>query len=609
MEPAGILEARSGSPTQPRTASCAKIEGGQLLIDSAGKPIPDFLLCANQAIGSGCLAEASELLCESNLNRLRVLLSDDPSRTDLTYMLVKLLLALGRAGQAESWCQRIIERESTELAWFHMAHIYRSIPDSLPKALYWAKRAFEANPDCAPYIDVYARCLVADGQVRETVALLAHLSAQGLVEVSVLQEILAMLLYCAQTTRTDLMRGYSLLGQSLTRGITPRAQHVNDPDPCRMIRIGFISPDFRRNAAAIPFEVFLDGVNHEDLEIYAYGNVSSPDFVTERIQAKVDHYIDIEGVSSGKVADLIEGHRVDILVALAGYVDNHCLAVMAHKPAPVQVDFGWVATTGLPAIDYRITDALLDPPESQPYHSEKLVYLPSGSSVFVPPQATSLVSPLPAQQNGYITFGSFNRRIKITDKMLEIWAVILRQTPGSRFVMKFLGGDSGRLQAEFQGRFQDLGVSTDRIDVYGSSSYPDYLHIISQVDIALDTYPYNGAITTFECLWMGIPTVTLTGDVFASRMGLNILKRVGLELFSASTPEEYLAKTCSFADQLESLVQIRRSLRSRMLNSPLCDPPRLACEMEVAFRQMWQRWCAGSQLNSAPVSDSIGLAP
>ena len=594
---------------QPRTASCAKFEGGQLLVDSAGKPIPGFLLRANQAIGSGRPSEAGELLCESNLNRVRVLLSDDPSRTDLAYMIVKLLLALGRAAQAESWCQRIIEQESTEVAWFYMAHIYGSMPDSTQEALYWAKRAFEAKLDSEPHIDVYARCLVGCGRVKETVDLLEFVSGHGWAGVPVLRRILATLLYCPQTTRSDLMRGYSLLAQSLAKGIRPRTRHVNHPDPCRRIRIGFISPDFRRNAAAIPFEVFLDGVNHEDLEIYAYGNVPSPDYVTERIQAKVDHYIDIKGISSGKVADLIEGHGVDILVALAGYVDDHRLEVMAYKPAPVQVDFGWVATTGLPVIDYRITDALLDPPDSQQYHSEELVYLHGGSSVFVPLQATSLVSPLPAQQDGYITFGSFNRRVKVTDKILEIWAAILRQTPGSRFVMKFLDGDTRGLQAEFQGRFQGLGVSTDRIDVYGSSSYHDYLDIISQVDIALDTYPYNGAITTFECLWMGVPVVTLTGDVFASRMGLNILKGAGLELFSASTPEEYLAKACSFADQLESLGQIRRSLRSRMLSSPLCEPPRLAREMEVAFRQMWQHWCAGSQLNSSPVSDSVGLAP
>ena len=372
---------------KPGPASCAKIEGGQLSIDSAGKPIPDFLLCANQAISSGCPSEAGELLCDDNLARLRMILEVDPARVDLMYMLVKLLLALGSVAQAESWCQRIIEQESTDVAWFHMAHIYRSMPGSLPQALYWAKRAYEAKPDCESYVDVYARCMVAHGQVREAIALLACLSTHGSAGVSVLQEILATLLFCPHTTRSDLMRGYCLLGQALARGIVPRRMHANDPDPCRRIRIGFISPDFRRNAAAIPFEVFLDGVNHENLEIYAYGNVASPDFVTERIQGKADHYSNIAGISSGKVADLIEGHGVDILVALAGYVHNHCLEVLAYKPAPVQVDFGWVTTTGLPAIDYRMTDALLDPPETQACHSEKLAFLPGGYVAFIPPRS------------------------------------------------------------------------------------------------------------------------------------------------------------------------------------------------------------------------------
>jgi predicted O-linked N-acetylglucosamine transferase (SPINDLY family) len=594
---------------KPGPASCAKIEGGQLSIDSAGKPVPDFLLSANQAIGSGCRSKAGDLLCADNLRRLRIMLKEDPSRIDLIYMLVKLLLALDRAVQAEPWCQHIIEQASTDVAWFYMALVYRGIPNSTQKALKWARQAFEAKPDCEPYADVYARCLAECGQVKGTTDLLDYLDTHGLADVPAIQRILATLLYCAQTTRSDLMRGYRLLGQALSRGIAPRTRHGNDPDPCRRIRIGFISPDFRRNAAAIPFEVFMDGVNHENLEIYAYGNVASPDFVTERIQAKVDHYVDIAATSSGKVADLIERHRVDILVAWGGYVQGHCLDVMAYKPAPVQVDFGWVTTTGLPAIDYRLTDSLLDPPETQLYHREELVYIPGGSSVFSPPQATSLVGPLPAHQNGYVTFGSFNRRIKISGKMLEIWAEILQQTPGSRFIMKFLDGDSRRLQAEFQGRFQDLGISPDRIDVYGSSSYHDYLDIIGLVDIALDTYPFNGNITTLECLWMGIPSVALTGEVLASRMGLSILKQVDLELFSATTSAEYIAKACSFSGQLESLAQIRQSLRGRMLNSPLCDPLRLAREMEAGFRQMWQHWCENTRFSSSPVQDAIGLSP
>jgi len=586
-----------------------KIENGQLLIDCAGKPVPDFLLGANKSISSGCPSGAVDLLCEDNLEQLRRILREDPSRIDLLYMLVKLLLALDRAAQAEPWCQRIIELESTDVAWFHMALIYSSMPGATNKACTWAKRAFAAQPDCQAYVDVYARALLACGQVGEVIELLEYLCTHGLADALLIQRVLALLLYCAQTTRTDLMRGYCLLGKALGRGIVARKRHANDPDPGRRLRVGFISPDFRRNSTAIPFEVFLDGARSEALEVYAYANVSSPDWVTERIQGKVDRYVDIQGMPAPELADLIEGHGVDILVALGGYVEDHCLEVMAYKPAPVQADFGWVTTTGLPTIDYRITDAVLDPPETALYHSEKLVYLPGGSSVFVAPSSSSLVGPLPAQRNGYITFGSFNRRIKMTGKMLEIWAAILRQVPGSRFVMKFPEGDEGRLQAELQVQFRDLGISTDRIDVYGACSYHDYLDIIAQVDIALDTYAFNGAITSFECLWMGIPIVTLTGEVFTARMGLNILNRVGLELFSAANAEEYIAKACSFAGQLDSLAQIRQSLRGRMLNSPLCDPERLAREMGRGFRQMWLTWCENAQCKASPVPDSMDLSP
>lgn len=586
------------------TASCVKIEGGQLLIDSGGGPVPDFLLRANQAVTAERLSEAAELLGPDKLKLLDTILDQDPSRTDLIYMLVKLLLALDRAAQAESWCKRLIELESTDVAWFHLALIYRRLPGRAPQARHWAQQAFEARPDSEPYADVYARSLIDCGQVSEAVGLLDNMTVHGWASGPLLRGILSMLLYSPQTTRADFRRGYGLLGQALGRGIVPRNRHDNDPDPSRRLRVGFISPDFRRNSTAIPFEVFLDGVNHEDLEIHAYGNVASADWVTERIQGKVDQYLSISGMSAGHVADLIAGHRVDILVALGGYVHNHCLEVLAHKPAPVQVDFGWVTTTGLPAIDYRITDALLDPPATQAYYTEKLVYLPGGSSVFVPPQASSLLGPLPADKNGHITYGSFNRRVKITDKMLGLWAMILEQTPGSRFIMKFPEGDLRLLQEALQGRFQDLGISPDRIDVYGPCSYHAYLDIMARVDIALDTFPFNGAITTFECLWMGIPVVTLTGEVFTSRMGLNILTRVGLSLFSATTAAEYVAKACAFSTQRESLAQIRRSLRQTMLSSPLCNPRALAGEMEVAFRQMWQQWCGHSHSQSPSTRES-----
>lgn len=615
MEPASVLESgQTAFDTKlhreiSRTPSCVRIEAGQFLIDSAGRTVPGFLLRANQAVNAGCPAQALEQLSEDKLNAFHLLLEDDPSRIDLLYMLVKLLLATGRADQAAPWCRRIIDLEPSHVACFHMALVYRGMRDSVQSALGWARRAFEAKPDCAMYADVYARCLTECELVAETLDLLDYLYVHELADAPVLEGILAQLLYCRKTTRPDLMRGYSVLGQALARKITPITSHRNDPDPRRRIRVGFVSPDFRRNSTAIPFEVFLDGVNHEVLEVYTYGNVSDPDWVTQRIQAKVDRYFDITGMSSARIAEMIAGHGVDILVALGGYVKDHRLEVMAYKPAPVQADFGWVTTTGLDAVDYRITDAVLDPPATQAQHAEKLIYLSGGSSVFIPPEASSLVGPQPAQHNGYVTFGSFNRRIKMTDEILETWAEILRQIPDSRLIIKSPEDDTPQLQTELKGRLQDLGVPSHRIDVYGACAYHAYLDIMSQVDIALDTFPFNGAITSFECLWMGIPVVTLTGELFSARMGLNILCRLGLELFSATSPAEYVAKACSFARQIDSLARIRQSLRTQMLSSSLCDPSRLAREMENGFRRMWQHWCENTGRQAPTGQVSAGLSP
>jgi len=203
------------------------------------------------------------------------------------------------------------------------------------------------------------------------------------------------------------------------------------------------------------------------------------------------------------------------------------------------------------------------------------------------------VSPLPALENGYVTFGSFNNSVKINPYIIELWAKILNADGESRFLLKVLGGSDENLREYYFGQLEKHGVRRDRVEISEMThSHFEHMELHHKVDLLLDTYPFNGFMTTMEALWMGVPTITLVGDKLAvSRAGLTILTRVGLEIFAAATPDEYVAKATAFAAQTQNLAQIRRSLRQMMLSSDLCKPRRLCSEIEDAYREMWRRWC------------------
>jgi predicted O-linked N-acetylglucosamine transferase (SPINDLY family) len=392
-----------------------------------------------------------------------------------------------------------------------------------------------------------------------------------------------------QTTATIAEQYRQWARKFLPRSIV-QTVHRRQRDPQRRLRVGYISPDYCRHSVAYYFEPILDGHDRDRFEIFGYGHVPDPDDTTARFEQKFDRYQSVWGLSAGQVAERLRADELDILVALAGHCTNNCLPALAYKPAPIQVDLGGITTTGMTQIDYRLTDAVVDPPEEQTHFTETLSYLPGGWSVFRPPLESPLVGPSPAQANGYVTFGSFNNNVKIDASLLRAWARILQACPDARFLFKsFSMGDTG-IRKAYRDHFIQHGIDPERIEFRGQMSYHQHLETLGQVDIALDAYPFNGGMTTLEGLWMGVPIVTLSGRTCVARVGRGILRRVGLEVFAADTLDEYVAKAVAFAGQAEALGDIRRGLRECMLQSPLCDPGRMAREIEAAYRGMWRDW-------------------
>lgn len=371
-----------------------------------------------------------------------------------------------------------------------------------------------------------------------------------------------------------------------------KTSHSNVPEPNRRIRVGYISSDFRTHPVSFFFEPLLEGHNREAIEVYGYSNVQCPDRTTERLQSKFDHYQNICGVNDKIVAGMIERDQIDILVDLGGHTDNSRLTVLAYKPAPIQVAYlGYSNTTGVQTIDYRLTDSFANPPESQKFYTEELIFLPGCFTCYKPPDFAPPVAPLPAIRKGYITFGSSNNSCKIHPLTLNIWAKILKATDGSHIQLRFRGGNNQEMRSRYFQKFEELGISRERIEIYGWKNFVDYLQSYGQMDVALDTFPWNGHTTTCEALWMGVPTVSLAGKPFVSRVALSVLSNMGLESFAVPTLEKYVTKAVSLAQNLGSLAKMRASMRERMSAGVLCDAKGFANNVEAAYCKMWHRWC------------------
>jgi len=370
---------------------------------------------------------------------------------------------------------------------------------------------------------------------------------------------------------------------------------IRDLDPGRRLRIGYLGADFRQHSVGYTFAGVLAGRNRDEVEVYAYSSVGQADAMTERFKRLFDVYRDVYALDDLTLARLIEQDSIDILVAVAGHSFGHRLKVLAYKPAPIQVDYGAINTLGLEQVDYRVTDRQLDPPESQPFFLEKLVYLGTGYVCYCPPFESPVPGTLPAEKNGFITYACFNGAQKVNARLLSLWGRILGAVPRARLLIKCPGGDEAAVQDHFTDALEQAGIDRARVTVCGLLAQNQHLELYNQVDIALDTYPFNGCVTTLEGLWMGVPVISLVGKMTVSRVGLTLLMQLDLASFAAHCPEQYVQKAVALGRNVPALAKLRSCLRQRMLASTLCDPSCHARELEAAYRNMWQDYCRSQQ--------------
>ena len=369
--------------------------------------------------------------------------------------------------------------------------------------------------------------------------------------------------------------------------------HPNARDPDRRLRIGYVSPDFRRHAVAYFIEPLLANHDRDRHEIYCYYNSPNSDQVTARLRGLGHHWRDVAGVSDAALAERVREDGIDILVDLAGHTRGDRLLAFARKPAPVQVTYlGYPNTSGMRTIDYRLTDDRADPGGfADRYHCERLARLPRTQWCYLPDAGALPVNALPASSSGGVTFGSFNNIAKIGDAVILAWSRILRLVPGSTLLMTSIPGESAR--ARIAAAFSACGVDGSRLELPSYLSDRDFWRVRHRVDIALDPFPYNGTTSTCEALWTGLPVITLAGTYGPSRTGASLLAAVGLEEFVAQTVDQYVDLAAGLAGDLQRVQSLRSSLRERMRNSPLMDPRGFTRALETLYRGMWKAWLAG----------------
>ena len=370
--------------------------------------------------------------------------------------------------------------------------------------------------------------------------------------------------------------------------------HANDHAPDRRLRIAYVSPDLREHTVTKFITAALQYHDPDGFEVFCYSDVEKPDQISRKIEGMVEHWRQTRQLKSPELEQLIRQDRIDILVDLRGHAADNRLTLFAHKPAPVQVNMvGYFNTTGLSAMDYRLTDGHQDPPGmTERYHSEKLIRIEPSCWCYTPAEDSPDVVEPPALKNGYVTFGSLNKIAKVSEPCARIWARVLEAVPNSRLLLSATGDAASVVR----GRLARMGLPLDRVDILGKAATTrEYLGRFGRIDITLDTFPFNGITTTCDGLWMGVPCVSLSGATSVSRAGKSILHASNLPELCADRSEQFIQIATELAGDLDRLRDLRLSMRDRLLSSPLLDQQGFARKLESEYRRIWRHWCESGE--------------
>jgi protein O-GlcNAc transferase len=532
--------------------------------------------------GAGLLAEAEALY--------RRLLAVDPDQPGALGNLGNVLQSQGRFDEALACYRRTLERTPDDPVPRHNLATALKRLNRLGEAVAEYRRALALDPDYPEALAGLGAAQQAQGHVADAVPHYerALTLAPGFPEP--LNHLMFALNALPDVTSADLLAA-ARRWTGAWPAVPVAADHANRPDPDRVLRIGYVSPDFRHHPVGYFLTALLGHHDPAAVEIHCYSNSRTVDDITRRIQDAVAGWRNILALDDAAVAELIRADGIDILVDLSGHMADHRLTLFQRRPAPVQVTWlGFFCSTGLDAIDHIIADPTIVRPEDEACYSERVWRLPGcylcfdGGPIDLPTVA------MPAGETGPITFGCLNRRDKMSEPSISAWSRILQRVPFARLLLKTAGFSDETTRAEMLAAFAYHGIGAGRLVIEGETPRRAHLEAYHRVDLALDPFPYTGATTSAEALWMGVPLVTLRGRTFVGRVSASMLQAIGRAELIADTVEDYVDLAVALANDRPRLVALRRGLREAT-RAGLGGGAGFARALEAIYRGQWREWC------------------
>lgn len=509
-----------------------------------------------------------------------------------------ILHELGRFAEAEASCRTAI-RVKPDYASAHsnlgatLGDLGRAVEGQISH-----REALRLDPNSAQQCNNLGLALVAVGELAEAEELFRRALAIDPNYTTAFDNLLFTMNYHPDKTAEEVRRVYAeydrRFGAPHAAAIRP---HANAPAAGRRLKIGYVSPDFRRHSVRYFLEPLLARHDRTAFELHAYAEFRAADDWTARYKTYFDHWTATYGIGDDALAEKIRSDGIDILVDLAGHTANTRLSVFFRKPAPVSVSWlGYAYTTGLAAIDYFLTDEACAPPGSDHLFAETPWRIETPSFVYRPNENMGPVGELPALAKGCVTFGTLTRAARINRYSVELWSQILLAVPNSRLVIDSFSFSDRSICEKLASQFAAFGVARERLEI-GHRSPP--WDVLRSIDICFDCFPHNSGVTLFECLYMGLPCVTLAGRPSVGRIGSSVLHGVGHPEWIAHTPEAYRQIAVDLASDLPKLAAIRSTLRAEMQGRPIMDEGGFAKRVEAAYRQMFEKWQARNNAGSA----------
>ncbi|MSO99325.1 MAG: tetratricopeptide repeat protein [Rhodospirillaceae bacterium] len=485
--------------------------------------------------------------------------------------------------------QAVAQQPGYVEAIYNLANAYRDL-GHLIKAETTIRRGLALKPDYAKAHNTLGNILSDSARSAEALETFGSAARLDPHSAPVASNYLSCLQYLPGIDSARLNNAHRQWARAFANSQTSFDFAAHDRSPDRPLNIGFLSPDFGQHPCGVLSVRLFENLDPAMLRpiVFSTRPIAREDAISKRIAGRAE-WRHVKDLTDDKLAQNIRDAKIDILIDMSGHTAGHRLGVFAKRPAPIQISWaGYVGTTGLQTMDYVIADRWHAPEDQATDGPESFLRLTDGYICFDPPIIAPPVAPLPALANGYMTFGCLNNPAKLNDDVIASFAAILSSIPSSRLLLRFRGLDDAGVKARVLNAFKTKDIASERITIQGAGSHGEFLATYNAIDIALDTFPYSGGLTTCEALWMGVPVVTFPGKTFAGRHATSHLSNAGLADFVAKDRAGFERLAVAKAADLQALSTLKAGLRDKVAASPLCDGPRFAASFSAAMRQVWK---------------------